>query len=146
MLYVFTGTNSYEVKLETQKWKKLFAEKHGDFNLTHIRNFADVETNFIAEMLLSNSLFASKKLIILDIDGTERKTTDLEKKYEFLTGNISKISPDTILLISFPKPDKRGKFYKDIIKLAEKVQVYDEKNAYDLQTEIEKKYSGKIAR
>jgi len=146
MLYVFTGTSEYEVKNKTQNWKKLFEKKYWDFNLTHIKNFSEVPSDFISEALMSNSLFASKKLVIIDIDNSERKTSELEIKYHFLMGIISKISDDTILLFSFPKPDKRSKFYKTIIKLAQKVEIYDEKKWYDLEQEISGKYSWKISR
>ncbi len=146
MFYVFTWTSEYEVRLETQKWKKLFTQKHGDFNLTHIRDFASIERDFIAESLLSNSLFASKKLIIIDIDTTQRKSADLDSKYEFLLKNIQNTSQDTIVLISFPKPDKRSKIYKWLIKVAEKVQVYDEKKAQDLLYDLQRIYSKTVSK
>lgn len=145
MLYIFTGTNEYEVKLETQKWKKLFADKHGDFNLTHVKNLWEATFDFIVEVLTSNSLFVSKKLVIFDIDPTERKSVEWEKKLELLLSNVWNTTEDTIVLISYPRPDRRSKFYKDIIKIADKVQTYDEKVSHDLEQDIKKKYSSRIS-
>ncbi len=145
MLYVFTWTDSYSVGNHTQKWKKLFCEKHGDFNLTHIKNLSEVDTNFLAEALLSNSLFASKKLIIIDIDPSERKTIESEKKQEFLLKNINQLSSETIVVVSYGAPDKRSKFYKWLIKIAEKVEVFDQQIWSELSGDLQRKYKGIVS-
>lgn len=140
MLYVFTWSSIYEVKEQVRSWKKLFLEKHGDFNLTHIKNLWDVQVDFIAESFLSNSLFQSKKLIIIEIDATERKSTDSEYKQDFILKQLPKVSDDTIILISLCSPDKRSRFYKTLIKEAHSVKTFDEKKSHDLFQEIQKKY------
>ena len=145
MLYVFTWTDSYSVWNHTQKWKKLFCEKHGDFNLTHIKNLSEVDTNFLAESLLSNSLFASKKLIIIDVDPSERKTVETEKKQEFLLTSLQKISEDTIVVVSYGAPDKRSKFYKWLIKIAEKVEVFDQQVWSELSGYLQRRYRGVVS-
>jgi len=61
MIYLFTWNNDFLIREKTKKWKDLFAEKHGDFNLVHIKDIDEVDGNFLSENLLAQSFFAGKK-------------------------------------------------------------------------------------
>lgn len=145
MLYIFTGTDTFEVKLQTQKWKEKFIEKYGDFNLTHIKDFWEINLSFLTEALQSQSLFDSKKLIILEVSSDERKNADTERKKELLLQLLENISWDTIVLISLFSPDKRSSFYKKVTKTAEKIQVFDEKKSWDFLPELYQRYKNIIS-
>jgi len=92
------------------------------------------------------SLFEAKKLVIIDIDFQEKKTTDLELKYDILSKQFWKISQETILLISGANPDKRSRFYKEITQHADSVKIFDEQKSHDLIQKIQQKHGNYISR
>jgi DNA polymerase III delta subunit len=57
MIYLFTGNNIFALEEEIKKWKSVFIEKYGDFNLVHIREIGSIDVNFLSETLLANSFF-----------------------------------------------------------------------------------------
>lgn len=149
MIYLFTWNSDFLVKEAVQNWKQMFNSKYWDFNLIHIKNFDTVDENFLTMNLTTSSFFNQKKLVIIDI---ESKTNDNEViieekenlKEELLLKLLEKIPNENIILINIVNPDKRKKFYKTILKLAE-VKEFNEKPE-DLQSKILNKYNWKISK
>jgi hypothetical protein len=52
MIYLFTGNNSFALAEEIKKWKKVFLEKYGDFNLIHIKDVLLFDTHFLVENIV----------------------------------------------------------------------------------------------
>lgn len=139
MLYLFTWNSDFLVKEKVKEWKNHFSEKFWDFNLIHIKNIDSVDNNFLAENLTSTSFLAEKKLVILDLD----KELSEEKEKLFLV-LLNKIPEENIILFNSINQDKRSKFYKELIKIAE-LKEFNTKDDSDLVGIISKKYSWKIS-
>jgi len=148
MIYLFTWNNDFLIREKTRKWKKLFAEKHGDFNLAHIKNIEEVDNNFIVENLTSQSFLAWKKLIIIDDipSSTGNKSKDIQTKQATILWLLDKIPDDNIVLFSASSPDKRSKFYKALVKYADKVEEFNTGSDDDISRVISTSHNGKISR
>ena len=121
MLYLFTGNNRYLITQEIQKWKHAFGAKYGEENVSHIPSLEVVSSDFLAESLLSRSLFSEKRLVIIDwfpYSG-ERSfswAADIEKT---LIDSLDYIPEETLVVFASLSPDKRKSSYKTLSKLAE---------------------------
>ena len=151
MLYLFTWNSDYLVKEQVLKWKNQFITKYWEFNLIHIKNFDTVENNFLTLNITSASFLSEKKLIIIDLESktkiknkeiTDEDSKESEKE-ELLLNLLWKIPEDNIILINIVSPDKRTKFYKTIVKIAE-VKEFNTSNDSSLQSIIRQKYWNKI--
>ncbi|MCH2189004.1 DNA polymerase III subunit delta [Candidatus Gracilibacteria bacterium] len=143
MLYLFTGNSRYLIEHQVSEWKKQFIQKHGDFNLLHLKNIIDYETNFIIESLTALPFGGEKKLVCIDIE-SENKKENYSKKLDTILSQIDHIPENNIVLIVYPEPDKRAKFFKDISKVAQKKE-FNISETGELQHIIEKKYNDKIS-
>ena len=148
MIYLFTWNNDFLIREKTKKWKDLFAEKHGDFNLVHIKDIDEVDGNFLSENLLAQSFFAGKKLLIIDWvpASASNKSKTVKEKQEYLLKILSKVPADNIVLFSSASPDKRSKFYKELIKIADKVEEFNTASDDDVASHLSKKYNGQVSR
>ena len=148
MIYLFTWNNDFLIREKTRKWKNLFIEKHGDFNLVHIKSIEDVDGNFLSENLLAQSFFAGKKLVIIDgiPASSTNKSKDIATKQEILIKLLDKVPADNIVLFSASSPDKRSKFYKHLVKIADKVEEFTTANDDDVARHISKTYNGQVSR
>ncbi|MDQ7008985.1 MAG: hypothetical protein Q9M94_01700 [Candidatus Gracilibacteria bacterium] len=146
MIYLFTGNSDFLVREKTLKWKKLFTEKNGDFNLVHFKSLEEIDNNQITENLLAEGFMGEKKLIIIDnfpING-ENKNSKSKDKEEFLGKIVDNIPENNIVIFSSSNIDKRAKFYKHIKKIATKIEEFNTKSEQDIYTIIEDKYRLKI--
>ncbi len=152
MIYLFTGNNSFALEEEVKKWKKVFLEKYGDFNLVHIKDISAFDTHFLAENLLGSSLFWWKKFIIIEdypftasaisqIRGNGEELINLEN---FFLTILEKIPEENVLVFSASNPDKRTKIYKEISEKAE-IKDFSFWDENDLKKFILKRYDGKIS-
>ncbi len=148
MIYLFTWNNDFLIREKTRKWKNLFIEKHWDFNLVHIKNIEEVDGNFLSENLLAQSFFAWKKLIIIDgvPASASSKSKDLASKQEILMKLIDKVPDDNIVLFSSSSPDKRSKFYKYLIKIADKKEEFNTASDDDVVSHLSRTYNGQASR
>ncbi len=148
MIYVFTWNNDFLIREKTKKWKDLFAEKHWDFNLVHIKDIDEVDGNFLSENLLAQSFFAWKKLLIIDglPASTSNKSKTTGEKQDYLLSVLDKIPDDNIVLFSSASPDKRSKFYKELMKKADKVEEFNTASDDDIVTHLSKKFHNKASR
>jgi hypothetical protein len=76
---------------------------------------------------LSTSFFSEKKLIIIDLNN------DLDEDFEnFLLSILDKKDENTIIIFNFLSPDKRKKFYKNLVKISE-IKEFDIKDENDIK-------------
>ena len=76
---------------------------------------------------MSTSFFSEKKLIIIDLNN------DLDEDFEnFLLSVLDKKEENTIIIFNFLSPDKRKKFYKNLVKISE-IKEFDIKDENDIK-------------
>jgi hypothetical protein len=125
-----------------------------------------VDNNFLVENITSGSFLNQKKLVIIDLENkkssksknfseskissekdisseekdmsSEEKDMSSEKEF-FLSKILDKIPENNIILFNIVNPDKRSKFYKDLVKISE-VKDYSIENTSDIYKIISKKY------
>lgn len=139
MIYLFTWNSDFLVSDAVKKWKNQFVEKYGDFNLLHIKWLDENNLESYHQNLLSVSFMNEKKLIILDINWDES-----DEIKEFITKNLDKIPDNNILLINYPKPDKRSKLFKDLEKISQKKDFNTDENN-DLSSVLKARYNNIIS-
>lgn len=120
MIYLFTWNNRYLLQQEALRWKKGFIEKHGEENITHISSLDGNSKNTIPDLLVSRSLFAEKRLVIIDgfpFSGEKAFSgaSDLEAQILWILWDI----PDEVLVVFVScNPDKRKTWFKQLKKIA----------------------------
>lgn len=138
MNYIFTWNSSFLVSDAIKKWKSQFIEKYSDFNLTHIKDSENIDLNILKENILSESFFWEKKLIIIDISANLKEEIEesilniLEKKWE-----------NNIVIFNFSNPDKRKKFWKNLVKISE-IKEFNSNDETDTKRIINSKFYWKI--
>lgn len=106
MVYLFIGENSFEVERE-------IARRIADFDgEIEKRDGEALAVADLQDLLQGQSLFSTKRLIIL------KQVSENKSVWEILASRIESMSSDIDLILIEPKPDKRIKSYKDILKLA----------------------------
>lgn len=146
MIYLFTWNSQYLVREKTLSWKNAYIEKYGDFNLVHFKDLKQTDNNILNQELLAEWFMWEKKLIIIDDFplSWSNKDSDLNEKQDFLESILDKIPENNIVIFSSANPDKRSKFYKKIVKIANKVEEFNASLENDIFQIISKKYSNKI--
>ncbi len=141
MIYLFTWNDDFLIKEKVFEWKKLFIQKNGDFDLIHFNDIVNISDSEILSILTWTSLFDNKKLIIIDDlpMSSSNKDKNLIKKQDFLLWLLEQIPNNNIVVFSSCNPDKRSKFYKKLIGIAE-IKNFNIKNDFDLLNIISKKY------
>lgn len=147
MIYLFTWNNDYLVREKTLNWKNAYTQKFWDFNFVHFKEPKNVDNNIISSELLSEWFMWEKKLIIIDdipLKSSE-KNSELIAKQDFFDLLIGKIPENNIVIFSSTNPDKRGKFYKSLKKIATKVEEFNSAWDSDIISIINLKYLNKIS-
>lgn len=140
MIYIFMWNSEFLVKDATMKWKNQFISKYGDFNLVHIKEPENMTKSSLALNMFSASFLWEKKLIIIDLENNILE----EDLTEFFLNSFDKIPENNIVLFSFPNPDKRTKFYKELEKAGE-VKRFDIDDNNKFFTLINSRYNWKIS-
>jgi len=145
MIYLFTWNNDYLISQEVLRWKHWFIEKHGEENITHITSLDSNSKSTISEALLSRSLFAEKRLVIISwfpFSGEKSFlwASELEEQIISLIPDI----PDEVLLVfSSINPDKRKKWWK-AIQAAAKIQEFSISGEDEVFQILNRKYKSQI--
>ena len=146
MIYLFTWNNPYLVREKTLSWKKAYTEKYGDFNFVHFKDIKNVDNNIINQEILAEGFMWEKKLIIIDdfpLKSTE-KNEELNEKQVFIDSLLNNIPENNIVIFSSANPDKRSKFFKNLKKIATKIEEFNTTGESDLFNIISSKYWNKI--
>lgn len=110
MITVFSGENDFELT-------KKVAQLKADFDGTAERyDAADLTKEQLADIFAGQTLFAMKRLVILD------GPSGNSELWANLAGWVSRLSDDTRLVLVEPKPDKRTSSYKWLKKNAKVVE------------------------
>ena len=138
MIYLFTWNSRFLIKQKISKWKNHFISKYWDFNLVHIKDIELYDNNFLVENICSTSFLWEKKLILIDLIDKLK-----QEKQILLLSILDKIPNNNILAFSYINPDKRTKFYKEIVKKV-KIEEFIE-NENNIVAIIKNKFSNKIS-
>ena len=122
-LFLFTGENHYELRAELKRRKDNFVQKFGTDTVL-MYNSENWDAATIRQSIFGGGLFVTKKLIIIQGIPQDNETSNKLKveQYEKLTDQImgnTSIPEDTILICVAYNPDKRGRFYKYLVKEAQ---------------------------
>jgi len=146
MLYFFTWNSEFLVREKTLAWKNQYLNKYWDFNMIHFKDLAEVDDNTLNQELLAEWFMWEKKLILIDdfpLKSSEKNSVFIQKQ-DLLLQYLQKIPENNIVLFSSVNPDKRAKFYKTLVKLAE-VKEFNTSNDSDIINIISRKYNQKIS-
>ena len=145
MIYLFTWNNDYLIKQEVFRWKNGFEAKHGSENITYISSLDTNTINTISETLVSRSIFAEKRLVIISwfpFSGEKAFSwaSELEEKIITL---LDELPEEVLVVFSSLSPDKRKKWWKTISKLAKTTEflIDSEDQVFQILT---KKYKAQI--
>lgn len=148
MIYFFSGNSDYLISEKVWVWKKNFLEKFWENHMVHIKNISEFDISEIFDQLVWISLFYEKKLII--IEGiplsSDQKKADIIAKQDYILSQIKKVNQENVLVFVSHSPDKRGKFYKYLIKESKEstptVQhtLCDIENDFDIQGIVNKRF------
>lgn len=116
MIYLFTWNNNYLINQEVLRWKNGFIEKHGEENVTHISSLDWNTKNTISETLVSRSIFAEKRLVIVSgfPFSWEKSFAWAAELEEQINSLIPEIPDEVLLVFSCINPDKRKKWWKTL--------------------------------
>jgi len=133
----FTGPNTVFLKRDLSGWKDVFVQKHGEINLlvTH----ADTRNpNQTISECLTPGFMGGSRLIVLNGLPSSASTTDKEEKernlnFEEKFLEIYESIPETnFLIFAQPHPDKRTRFYKQLLEIAT-IKEYSEPTLVELE-------------
>lgn len=108
-VYLFTGENTYLLRQEKLSWFSEFQKRHGEQNLLRLDGHGFSFRAFLDEVSVAPFL-GSKRLVV--VEGIPEWTK------EEMVMLPSHVHPDTILLFSDPRPDKRLAVTKELLKIA----------------------------
>lgn len=120
MIYLFTWNNDYLITQEVLRWKNGFKDKLWEENITQINSLDSNTKNTISETLVSRSLFAEKRLVIISgfpfsWDKLFSWASDLEQQ---ILSHLSEIPDEVLIVFSSVNPDKRKKWWKSLQSIA----------------------------
>ncbi len=146
MIYLFVGEKYFRKKL-IDTWKKSFAEKFDENNIIHIQNALQYERWFFEQNLLSNGLFSSKNLFIIDdfpFSSDEENTENILKMQEYFLEIFPRVNQENIIVFNNWKADKRAKLYKKIKELWE-IKDFVIEDMQDLKQKLEQIYKNRVS-
>lgn len=145
MIYLFTWNNRYLIQQESLKWKTAFSDKHGSENITYISDLGTTSKIELSEALVSRSLFAEKRLVVIDgfpFNGEKASSwaSDIEA---MIIKTLSDVPEEVLVVFLSANPDKRKSWFKQLSKLAEtrRFEVWGEDEVYYI---LHKKYPTQI--
>ncbi len=119
-IFLFTGEESFLLRLCVNRWKQEFKRKYGDLNSSYL-DIDNVSVKTIIAECKTIPFLASKRLVF--VDGLPYSATKKAKKSELDIENLILMLdniPDTTVLVFINQiPDKRTALYKKIKKNGE---------------------------
>lgn len=144
-LYLFLGEEEYLLQEKVNFWKKHFRERQGEYNLSIIDGIKESANSIISECETLPFLGEKRLIIVENLPPAIGNKVD-EKKTNALLRFLEEIPESSVVLFREAKPDKRTKFFKKLISIAD-VNEFKPLNEEELQnwiqTEINKR-GGKI--
>ncbi len=106
MITVLTGENSFELE---RALRKIVATFDG---VAERIDGSELELKQLPDLLMGGTLFATQRLVVI------KALSDNKTIWPVLSDWLARVSDDVQLVLVEPKPDKRTKTYKDIVKVA----------------------------
>lgn len=139
-IYIVYGADEFFVELSADKKLESLSDYSIEIINGAVNNFNELKKclNNIIDSAITVDFFASKKCVFLKntnvfASGSPAMAEGAQEFIEEWLNKISNLPKDTILLVSAPKVDKRTKFFKNFVKLAQCDELPEAK--YDLYLE-----------
>lgn len=146
MIYLFVGEKYFRKKL-IDTWKKSFAEKFSENNIIHVQNPLQHDIWFFEQNLLSNGLFSTKNLFIIDdfpFSSDDENPQNILKMQEYFLDIFPRVNTENIVVFNNLKADKRSKLYKKIKELWE-IKDFIIETEEDLRQKLQQVYQNKVS-
>lgn len=117
-LYLFHGEETYLLHQKVTFWKQSFQAKHGEYNLSVIDGLKETANSIISECETMPFL-GEKRLVVIENLPSSMGNKVEDKKVNAILNFLSDIPDSCVIVFVNAKPDKRTKFYKQLVKLAE---------------------------
>lgn len=117
-LNLFFGEENFLLQKKLNFWKKEFKERQGDYNLSILDGEKESAGTIIAECETLPFL-GVKRLVILENLPPSANTKIPEEKVNAILNFLENIPDSTVVLFVNPLPDKRTKFFKQLLNIAE---------------------------
>jgi DNA polymerase-3 subunit delta len=109
MIYFYYGEDELGIKRKVDVIKKTFAEKYGRENIAQI-NAAEAAAEPVLSELVNIGLFSMNRLVIMNNLFINKLLS------EQIVDNLPRVHEQTDVVIIEPKPDKRLKLFKTLVK------------------------------
>ena len=106
MIYLIVGTNEYVIETEVNAIVKASSAPRETIDL------AQLTLNGLADVMRGGSLFQSERLIVL------KQLSEHKELWSRFGEWVSDVPDSTTIILLEPKPDKRTKTYKALLKIA----------------------------
>jgi DNA polymerase-3 subunit delta len=110
VIELFVGENSFEIKCAVAERADVF-----DGEAEYIDG-ATMELPALSDLFMGVTLFAEKRLVIIS------ELSSNKQLWSQLTEWVSRASDETSIILIEPKPDKRTKTYKELVKRANVIE------------------------
>lgn len=107
MVVLLTGENNFEINREIRRIIDEFAGNPEKID------GSEVELRQLPDLLMGTSLFGEKRLVII------KNLSDNTAVWQDFTDWLPRVSDDITLVLVEPKPDKRTRTYKELLKASE---------------------------
>lgn len=109
-MFLFMGDNQYALTRELRRWKDVFAEKHGQENLTEV-HAKDLTFSHLLDLVTMPPFIAEKRLVVVHgIPAVEK---------DEMRSLAESVHPQALLAFVDPKPDKRFASFRELQKVAD---------------------------
>jgi len=130
-LYLFYGEETYLLQKKVVFWKKSFQEKHGEYNLSVLDGLKENANSIISECETVPFLGEKRLILIESLPPSIGSKVD-EKKVNAILRFLENIPESSVIAFINSRPDKRTKFYKQLVKIA-KIEEFRPIDAKNLQ-------------
>ena len=122
-IVLFTGDDYARLDKALAGWTAEFTKRHGEANIEDVdmQNYSVQQWGTILGEMLTPSLFATKRLIILRHfpgEPTKKVSEDVEKMEQQCLETLLQVPEDIVILLVARKPDKRRAVYKKLVTFA----------------------------
>jgi len=117
-LFLFTGENAQALHEKLRFWQQEFVKKHGEHNLEVFEDLKQPDISRLLMTLESQPFLAERRMVVVK-DLPQGADVKMKLETDALEKALEDIPESTLVVFVSPKPDKRTRFSKLILKAAQ---------------------------